>query len=62
MAVRMPLAQEGDAHLPPESIKKWESGKTPLNENGMPMDIFPNPIDPPNYKAKKLDDNDVSFD
>ena len=62
MAVGMPLAQEGDAHLPPESIKKWESGKTPLNENGMPMDIFPNPIDPPNYKAKKLDDNDVSFD
>ena len=32
MAVGMPLAQEGDAHLPPESIKKWESGKTPLNE------------------------------
>ena len=55
MAVGMPLAQEGNENVAAETIQKWEAGKTPLNLNGVPMDFFPNPIDPPNYKSEQLD-------
>ena len=62
MAVGMPLAQEGNENVAAETIQKWEAGKTPLNLNGVPMDFFPNPIDPPNYKSEQLDVESTSFD
>ena len=62
MAVGMPLAQEGSENVAAETIQKWEAGKTPPNLNGVPMDFFPNPIDPPNYKSQQLDVESTSFD
>ena len=62
MAVGMPLAQEGNENVAAETIQKWEAGKTPPNLNGVPMDFFPNPIDPPNYKSEQLDVESTSFD
>ena len=63
MAVGMPLAQVGSTQVQKEKIAAWEKGDPPLNEDAMPADFFPNPIDPPAYKTVSMKEEDnLSFD
>ena len=59
----MPLAQVGSTQVQKEKIAAWEKGDPPLNEDAMPADFFPNPIDPPAYKTVSMKEEDnLSFD
>ena len=36
-----------------------ESGGPPHNLQGMPLDFFPTPLDPPMYKTMKMEDGEI---
>jgi hypothetical protein len=58
--VGAPLPQDGfKAGGGAEARAGGEGGGSPHNLQGMPLDFFPTPLDPPMYETTKMDDGEI---